>query len=436
MKILVVTHSYAPALNPRSFRWSAIAEHWAGRGHQVDIVAAAIPGCAAYEEMNGVRVHRVGAITAEVLRTRVTRTGAVAEARNGTGAANGAGPAPVGLARRLMKRVHDLTWRQLYWPDYACLWYGPARRKTLELLAGGGYDGLVTSSVPFTSHLVGLAANARTPALPWIVDIGDPFSFDLGAPPNNMRLYSRLNRRVEADVFSRARAVTVTTEPTRREYARLFPQSAEKLSVIPPLLSLQSGPVDAAPFFPKAEGRIRMVFVGTFYRKIRSPEFLLRVFDRLLKTEIGERLELHLVGRLHDCDDLLAPYQPLVGRHVFIHGMLDRGAAHAAMREADVLVNVGNDNIYQLPSKLVEYVSVGRPVLNVVKTEADNSLDFFRGHPASFSLLEGPQVTDAQVDALVRFLSSPPEINDALMDEWTASFRIDAIAAPYERLLR
>lgn len=436
MKILVVPHSYAPALNPRSFRWAAIAEHWVRQGHEVDIVAAAIPGCAAYEVLNGVRVHRVGTVTAEVLRTRVTRTGATAEARNGAGTLDGAGGAPVRLARRLMKRVHDLTWRQLYWPDYACLWYGPARRKTLELLAAGGYDGLVTSSVPFTSHLVGLAANERWPELAWVVDIGDPFSFDLGAPPNNMRLYRRLNRRVERDVFARARAVTVTTEPTRREYARMFPQSAGKLSVIPPLLSLQTSPAGASSFFPEGEGRIRMVFVGTFYRKIRSPEFLLRVFDRLLKTEVGGRLELHLVGRLHDCDDLLAPYQPLLGRHVIIHGMLDRQAAHAAMREADILVNVGNDNIYQLPSKLVEYVSVGRPVLNVVKTEEDNSLDFFRGHPASFSLLEGPEVTDAQVDALVRFLSCPPEINDALMEEWTASFRIDAIAAPYEKLLR
>jgi hypothetical protein len=42
MKILVVIHSYAPALNPRSFRWSAIAEHWAARGHTVDVVCAAM----------------------------------------------------------------------------------------------------------------------------------------------------------------------------------------------------------------------------------------------------------------------------------------------------------------------------------------------------------------------------------------------------------
>ncbi len=178
------------------------------------------------------------------------------------------------------------------------------------------------------------------------------------------------------------------------------------------------------------------MFVGTFYRTIRSPEYLLRVFGELLKTEIGDRLELHLIGRLHDCEDLLGAYRDLVGRRLFVHGLLDRHDAHRAMAGASVLVNVGNDNVFQLPSKLVEYVSVGRPVLNVVKTEQDTSLEFFRDHPASFSLLEGPEICPERLAALVRFLARPPAIDPALLEEWTASFRIDAIAAPYERLLR
>jgi hypothetical protein len=375
----------------------------------------------------------VGGTVAEMLRNGVTGTGAGLEG-NGAAAPDARGGG-MRVARRLAKRVHDLTWRKLYWPDYACLWYGPARRRALELVRAERYDGMVTVSVPFTSHLVGKAVRKVAPELPWLVDVGDPFSFELGAPPNNMRLYRGVNRRAEETVFAQADAVTVTTGATLREYARLFPASAGKLSVIPPLLSLQPGRNGAAPFFPVGDGKIRLVFVGTFYRTIRSPEYLLRVFGALLKTEIGDRLELHLIGRLHDCEDLLGAYRDLVGRRLFVHGLLDRHDAHRAMAGASVLVNVGNDNVFQLPSKLVEYVSVGRPVVNVVKTEQDTSLEFFRDHPASFSLLEGPEISPERLAALVRFLSRPPAIDPALLEEWTASFRIDAIAAPYERLL-
>src|SRR5688572_26130480 len=60
VKILVVTHNYAPDRAPRAFRWTAIAEHWAATGLHVDVVTSGRTGGAAYEVVNGVHVHRVG----------------------------------------------------------------------------------------------------------------------------------------------------------------------------------------------------------------------------------------------------------------------------------------------------------------------------------------------------------------------------------------
>lgn len=53
--------------------------------------------------------------------------------------------------------VHDQTWKKVYWPDYACLWYFSAVSMARRLITTKGYDAMITVSLPFTSHLVGLS---------------------------------------------------------------------------------------------------------------------------------------------------------------------------------------------------------------------------------------------------------------------------------------
>jgi hypothetical protein len=439
VKLLVVTYAYRPAPNPRAFRWAAIAEHWVRKGHSVDVVCAPAPGREGPSVLAGVRVHT----TAGRLTAPLRRTFGLRERRDRGADANGPAPARAALSHwstvardPVLRRLYDATWKQLYWPDYACAWYPAARRMVLRLLAGGRYDAMVTVSVPFTGHLVGHAARKRHPELPWVVDIGDPFSFVEGAPPNNQRLYRRLNVEAERRVFTAADAIAVTTEGTRREYATLHPENAAKVTVIPPLLSLPArGAADGPRIFSGGDGRLRLVFVGTFYRAIRSPEFLLSLFRSLLETELGPRLELHLVGSTHDCDDLIARHRDLLGRSLFVHGVVDREAARAAMSEADVLINVGNENSYQLPSKVVEYVSTGRPILNLIAGEDDSSHAFLASFEGCLAISTAALPSAERLGALVDFLRSPPRPRRDAVARSIAPFRTEAIADAYEALI-
>ncbi|HEX6373817.1 MAG TPA: glycosyltransferase [Longimicrobium sp.] len=429
MKLLVVTHEYAPALNPRAFRWTSVAEALAARGHQVDVLSAALPGQPRQEERNGVSVHRVGGGVTEALRRRLARAPAPA-------APGGAAAAPPRAGAGLAKRVHDRTWKQVYWPDYACLWYPAAVRRARALLAAGGYDRLVTVSHPFTGHWVGAALKNENPALPWLVDVGDPFAFIEGTPVNNVRLHGARNYRAERRVLRGASVVSVTTGPTRTRYAAAFPESAGKLVVVPPLLSPEAARPGNGRFLPDGAGRVRMVFVGTLYRDLRSPEPLLRLFQALLRTEAGAGLELHFVGMLNGCEEVLAPYAPLLGDRIFVHGAVPRERALRAMHDADVLVNLGNASGYQLPSKVVEYAATGRPVLNLAGAASDVSVDFFSTHPA---VLQLPYDDDGGPDTVRRvagFLAGARPVDAGTVARSLAPFGVDAITDTYERLLR
>lgn len=426
MKVLVVTHEYAPALNPRAFRWTAVAEALAARGHGVEVVTSAVPGQPLREERGGVRVHRVGGVS-ESLRRRLL--GARPDAPPAADAASRGG------AQSLAKAVHDRTWKQLYWPDYACLWYPAAVRRAKALLREGGHDRLVSVSHPFTGHLVGAALKAERPGVRWLVDVGDPFAFVQGTPVNNARLYGPLNYRAERRVLDGADSVSVTTGPTKVRYAEEFPGSAHKLVVVPPLLSLDGAGGGGGRFLPERPGRRRMVFVGTLYRDLRSPEPLLRLFDALLRTEAGSGLELHFVGIMNGCEDVLAPYQHLMDDRIFLHGTVPRERALRAMHDADVLVNLGNASGYQLPSKVVEYASTGRPVLNLAGAEHDVSVDFFSTYPVALQLPHDDDGGPQTVARVAGFLAQARPADPAEIERAVAPFRVDAITDAYERLL-
>lgn len=430
MKVLVVSHEYTPSHTPRAFRWTAVAEALAARGHQVDVVCRAIPGTPRDEVRGGVAVHRVGGGAVGALRRRLRG----AAAAPGPPPLTSATPPPAGAAAAV-RWVYDRSWKQLYWPDFAWRWYLPAARRAEALLERGGHDRLVTVSHPFTGHLVGARLRARHPRLPWVMDVGDPFAFIEGTPTNNPRLYGRLNYRVERGLLQAASAVAVTTDGTRARYAEVFPESAGKLAVIPPLLSLPPAPPEDARFLEVRPGRLPMVFVGALHPRLRTPERLLALFRALLETPLGPRLELHFVGPLNGCDAAFAPYAELMGERVFRHGAVPRADALAAMHQAAVLVNLGNRSGYQLPSKVVEYVATGRPVLNLPGAADDASVAFFAGYPAALQL--GHQEPDGSeaVACVARFVERGVGADAAAVERCLAPYRTDAVVGEYERLL-
>lgn len=421
-KVLVVSYLYWPALTARAFRWTALAENWAREGCEVHVVCARTPDRPALESVNGVQVHRVGSPSIERLRASTTpEAGPRATARGG------------GIRRAAVAAVRPI-WHAIYWPDTSCPWFFAARNKTGELIAAIDPDALVSVSPTFTAVAVGRSLARRRPRrLRWLIDLGDPFCFAEEAPQNNFRLYRRLNIRFERGCFAEADAVSVTTPETRDRYAALFPESARKIAVIPPLLALPEA-VEAPAGRPD---RRRLVFLGRLYPSIRRPDFLLALFAALEDSEAAERCELHFYGDTWECEASFAPYRHRLGRDIHLHGPVPREQAVSAMRSADVLVNIGNDTHYQLPSKIVEYAISGKPILNIAAHADDSSARFLSDYPSHLTLVaraEGPSLD--QVERLRAFLGRPaPEMPREALHAWLAPYTLPEISARYRELL-
>jgi hypothetical protein len=417
VRILIITHSYAPELTPRAFRWAAIARSFAALGHKVDIVCARSPGTPAQESAAGVEVHRV--------RDPLSRSpvgGAAGLKRRS------------GLLYRFVRWLYRHTWRRLYWPDYACGWYFPAVRRASTLLAEHRHDWIVSVSHPFTGHLVGLALKRRSPKVRWLVDVGDPFCLMDEPAPNNAALYQRLSLRADRAVLHEAEVVSVTTSGTRDAYARIFPESAAKIHIIPPMLSLPTGAVPGTVRLDA--GPLRLVYVGTLYRTLRSPAPLLSLFENLIAALPDTCLELHFLGYMNDCADLFRPYEHWLGSRIFVHGVVSRERAQQTMEAAHILVNLGNRSATQLPSKVIEYVAMGKPILNLVTIRDDNSIGILASYPAALTLhVDGAAMSEVEVQKIAKFVANPPEVMAKTIRDWLTPYTGQSVSQDYLRLL-
>jgi hypothetical protein len=325
-RILIISHSYKPLLNPRAFRWSAIAEHWASEGATVDIICSPVVGQVSECSINNVNVYRTGSSNLEKIRSSFRSKSRATKTQENDSTSKSLSVVSTFiklLFKSPIRFVHDLLWKNLYWPDYACLWIAPATKKAIELTSRYNYDAIITVSDPFSSHLVGLEIKETVDSLRWVVDMGDPFSFRDDTPTNNYSLYKNRNVAIERKVLVAADAVSATCLPTADKYIQIVPEVAHKIKVIPPLMSIEPPQKNSTSIFNRNDS-IKFLFIGTVYKTIRSPQYLLSLFDKLVKEMKESKLELHFIGGIGDCWQLFQPYTALFDKQIFIHGLRDR----------------------------------------------------------------------------------------------------------------
>ena len=102
--------------------------------------------------------------------------------------------------------------------------------------------------------------------------------------------------------------------------------------------------------------RVSLVYAGALYKNIRNPEGMLKIVSQTK----GLKLDLYIKHR--ECSDIVDCYlsefivrKSLVNREKYLQMIND---------EYDILVNIGNISRLQTPSKMLELLSTGKPIVN------------------------------------------------------------------------
>lgn len=337
MKILIINYYFEPFVGAHAYRWSQIAKVWAAEGHEVNVIAGRVNDIR-HEVRDGVAVERIGF---------VRRQAAVHSPSTGT---SGRVSAARLTAITLLKKVN----RFFFWPDGLWHWL-PFLLVSLFKHRHERYDLVVSYSPTFTAHVGGLIYKKLTKSNGrWIADYGDPFSVSVSMPPNNFKIYKWLNFYFERKVLGSVDKAVFTNTRTLREYLDFFgSESCARASVIPHA-------VEVGAFYRHMDSVVEqpfnLVYVGAFHRGIREPSLMVEFFNAL-----RERLNIvvNVYGPLNG-----VPQSEVDLGCVRYHGVVSREQAIELVRGADILINIENSNCVMTPSKVVEYVATGLPIIN------------------------------------------------------------------------
>ena len=73
------------------------------------------------------------------------------------------------------------------------------------------------------------------------------------------------------------------------------------------------------------------------------------------------------------------------------------------MADADVLINIGNSVPVHMPSKTLEYINTGKPMVNFYKLADCPTLYYTKRYPLALNLFEGDADRDAAAVRFIRF---------------------------------
>ena len=139
--------------------------------------------------------------------------------------------------------------------------------------------------------------------------------------------------------------------------------------------------------------KINLLFVGKFYAEIRHPQYLFDLMEQLRDTPIV----LHIVGPLN----YMGFDQAYIDRYftnkipnIQFHGAVPPTEADDILLYADGLVHLGNSVDTAMPSKILDYISSGKPILNICKIRTCPTLSLMARYPIGMTIFEDEGINE------------------------------------------
>jgi glycosyltransferase involved in cell wall biosynthesis len=337
MKILLISLSLPPYAESQSIRTAYWIEPLIQQGFEFDLITAEVVQTAADETLctlipPSVRVWRTPAPDYDRIIDRLKRQG----------------------KHWQLYLYSNLAYR-LYAPDVRRGWEREAVRLALEVIHQHRPHLILSASGSCTAHLAAAALKRKT-RLPWVADLGDPWSW-VDWQHKDTWLKAIQNSWLERRTLSQADLLIWTTEATLHAYQRWWHYRLPPSLVIPYGYRAQ----DFEPYqWAPTSYPIRLAYIGAASRRARN---LNPLITSLAKSNSKLPFQLQIVGDVSMHFRITA--QQLGLSNIEFTGRVSYTESIRLICEAGILILIGNKSPYQVPGKTFLYLASGRPLLYI-----------------------------------------------------------------------
>ncbi|MDA9593451.1 hypothetical protein N9R67_01230 [Candidatus Actinomarina sp.] len=346
-KYLIVTHQFLPHVSPRTTRWKLLVDELVSLGHEVTV-------------LTGTKQHSQDSNFETIFVGNSRASNVVVSLRNQSNSLDSENRIK-SIIFKLLKKVYRFVIRNFAWPDYTMFWLISVFRvrKKLNL----EYDVLITVSLPFSSHIAGYLINKKI-GKPWIMDVGDPFTLKTTAPENNSFLYGRLNKHYEMKFYKQASKVLFTHDDARKIHIKEFHINPSITAVGQPISKFREHLYEQTKNYNYTNNDIKFGYFGIFTHGVRSPVNFINFLDKF------QNYEMHWYIN-SDSESILQKNKLNSSKHIFNSHVARDEALQLMTKSFHCLVSIGNLNPNQIPSKVIEYIATGKPVIHFAEINND-----------------------------------------------------------------
>jgi glycosyltransferase involved in cell wall biosynthesis len=178
-----------------------------------------------------------------------------------------------------------------------------------------------------------------------------------------------LDRKLESIVVNGSSLVIVNTEPLRKDMASRYGSIGEKLMVVPN--GYDARDFNGIQHFSFPGSRFAITHAGLLYSK-RDPIAFLNAIEHLKKErpDIASEIHFYQIGGTdydlgYDLKEVCA--QKGISDNVTILDYMKHEECLGYLAASDALLVIQPDTKTQIPSKIYEYVYLGKPILTIAE---------------------------------------------------------------------
>lgn len=253
-------------------------------------------------------------------------------------------------------------------PDINIINHRRMRVRVAHLIGSHHYDAVITSSGGFAIQEIGIWIE-KTYGITFIPVFFDPpvsanFMFKRERP-----YYARFARLQNTVLES---CDIILAEENIYDSVQELHAGGRCRKIYMPFIQDHSGCMEETE-------RSKIVYIGSLYKDIRDPRYTLTLLEAFSDYSVD------FYGNTQT-RDVLNEYR--CGNANY-KGQIPHEQVEATLRKSGYLLNIGNAVTTQIPGKLMEYISYGKPIINIVQSANDRTTAVIKKYGNGISLIEG-----------------------------------------------
>ena len=298
-----------------------------------------------------------------------------------------------------------------------------------RILDDGNYDYTFSGAVNFRVNFIAHEA-VKGRSCKWFPMSYDPYAFDPHITAEQRGAYIQ----EEIDALKDAAKVFFLTE-FKEDYIGSPIEEKIEYFMLPCIREFH--PDTAKRVIEFDNSYINCVFLGDFYLGIENTDFIFRLFEII--SEKNRKIRFYTVGNLGDYGETVKLWEKKLGEGYICHKRVSQEESYNVLFDCDVLVSMGHDSANMCPSKIIDFISAGRPILHIQKIEDCCGKKYLAKYPNKVCIYQGDELTEERVSEMEQFIVNsagkeniPFETVKELYSDFTMEALIEKILRVFE----